>query len=687
MAICVRVEDLRVVPHTATTPILNDLNLKIRKGERVLLLGPSGAGKSTLLLAISGALKSMDLAQIEGTVKAPASGLLLQNSMDATVGETVFRDVAFGAESAGIAPYQISHLVSEALKSVALPVGTERSTETLSGGELQRLCLAGLLTLAPELLLLDEPTAMLDARSAFEVRSAVGQYLRLTDSTAIIAEHNFENWLPLVQRVIVLSGSGEIIDDGEPMRVLTSRRLDLLRWGLWVPGLPAPAVPTTYSKLAKQNRSQLNLDRDKGEIQAIVGPSGSGKTSRIDAMLNQAIEELGPTAVGWVPQNATLTFAGNTVLESASVTAYKLHGDEGTAYALELLKRLGLEDKLDMHPQELSGGEQRRLALASALAHKPQKLFLDEPTVGQDRVNWLRLVNAINDARSLGVKIVIATHDTHLIAFADDIEQLTIPTERPINRPIPPKFNPSPLGLLGASAMLLFTSFFIDTLSEAIFGLAAVGVAILVALIRGYRPKGLKILLPALVGVLSLGLSNLWLSEDPNITNALTAALRLAYFVIPSLLLARHINAATLGDQLGQLARLPARPVIAGMVALGRVGRLQKTWQHLELVRKLRGLDIHREPEQPLEDRLDIMKDKFKRVFGRVWELTFQLLLQSIRSGTVTAVAMEARGFSAVEKGTGKLRNRTWAVEAQLNQADGTLVAVAAICGLIAIIA
>jgi len=686
MAVCVRVEDLRVVPHQATTPILNDLNLKIQKGERVLLLGPSGAGKSTLLLAISGSLKSMDLAQISGTIKAPSSGLLLQNSMDATVGETVFRDVAFGAESAGIAPYQISHLVAEALKAVALPIGTERTPESLSGGELQRLCLAGLLTLAPELLLLDEPTAMLDARSAFEVRSAVGQYLRMTDSTAIIAEHNFENWLPLVQRVIVLSGSGEIIDDGEPMRVLSSRRLDLLRWGLWVPGMPAPAVPTSYSKLAKQNRSQLNLERDKGEILAIVGPSGSGKTSRIDAMLSDAIAELGPTAVGWVPQNATLTFAGNTVLESASVTAYKLHGDAGTEYAIDLLKRMGLEEKLQMHPQELSGGEQRRLALASALAHKPQKLFLDEPTVGQDRVNWLRLVNAINDARSMGVKIVIATHDTHLIAFADDIEQLSMPTDVPINRPIPPKFNPTPLGLLGASALMLFTSFFIDTISSAIFGLAAVGIAILIALIRGYRPKGLKILLPALLGVLSLGLSNLWLSQDPNLINAVTAAMRLAYFVIPSLLLARHINPSVLGDQLGQLARLPARPVIAGMVALGRVTHLQQSWRHLELVRKLRGLDIQREPEVRLEDRLDILKARLNKLFGRIWELTFQLLLQSIRSGTVTAVAMEARGFSALEKGTGRLRSRTWAVEAQLTKADGTLVAVAALCGLAAII-
>jgi len=311
---------------------------------------------------------------------------------------------------------------------------------------------------------------------------------------------------------------------------------------------------------------------------------------------------------------------------------------------------------------------------------------LDEPTVGQDRVNWLRLVNAINDARSLGVKIVIATHDTHLIAFADDIEQLSIPTDRPINRPITPKFNPTPLGLLGASAMLLFTSFFIDTINEAVFGLAAVGIAILIALIRGYRPKGLKILVPALLGVLSLGLSNLWLSQDPNLTSAITAALRLAYIVIPSLLLATHINASILGDQLGQLARLPARPVIAGMVALGRVTHLQKTWRHLEMVRKLRGLDIEREPEVPLEDRFDIMKAKFKKVFGRIWELTFQLLLQSIRSGTVTAVAMEARGFSAVEKATGKLRNRTWAVEAQLTKADGTLVAVAALCGLAAII-
>ena len=714
----VRLKDLTVSPHATATntvaaPILDRVNLELVQGERVLLLGPSGAGKSTLLLALSGVLQSLELAEVSGQIEAPQSGLLLQNSMDATVGQTVFRDAAFGAESAGLPALEISQLVEHALKSVSLSVDQDRSPSTLSGGELQRLCLAGLMTLAPELLLLDEPTSMLDSKSAFEVRMAVGEYLRKSGATAVIAEHKFEVWLPLVTRVVILGTSGEIIDDGSPAQVISKNESNLLKWGLWIPGATAPLTPST-----KANRS--------GGFQAIVGVSGSGKTSLLNQRLNEAVEKFGATQIGWVPQNPTLSFYGNTVLDSASVTATKLLGGVGRENALAWLERMGLAGKVQLHPRDLSGGEQRRLAIASALAHEPKMLFLDEPTVGQDRINWLFVVSAILEASGSGVEVVVATHDADLIEFADKIEQLRAGSkqEAPLNTLVTatPTANsretlsPSPLGLLSASALLLFGSFYIQTLAQAIIGLVAVGICFAAAWKFGYRAKLGGPLWPVLFGIISLGLSNWWLSATPNPERALLAAMRMIFFVIPGVLLAREIRVPVLGDQLGQLLRLPARPVIAAMVALSRVAEMGKTWDQLALLRKLRALDQVEKPVKLIRSRLTRIRDSWHlRVtfkFRRVVNLTLQLLLQAIQSATVTAIAMESRGFSTIDAsapanqmpgnqmptnnasgGKGvlsglfvKYRKRSWAVPAELTTGDVLVVAAAACCAVLVIL-
>jgi energy-coupling factor transporter ATP-binding protein EcfA2 len=709
----VRLQDLTVRPHATasnsdTVAILNAVNLELIKGERVLLLGPSGAGKSTLLLALSGVLQSLELAEVSGQIEAPDSGLLLQNSMDATVGQTVFRDAAFGAESSGVAALQISQLVDYALKSVSLSVDQDRSPSTLSGGELQRLCLAGLMTLAPELLLLDEPTSMLDPKSAFEVRMAVGEYLRESGATAVIAEHKFEVWLPLVTRVVILGTKGEIIDDGSTTEVISKNESNLLKWGLWIPGAKAPLTPSTMA-----NRS--------GGFQAIVGVSGSGKTSLLNQRLNEAVEKFGATQIGWVPQNPSLSFYGDTVLDSASVTATKLLGGVGRENALAWLERMGLAGKVQLHPTDLSGGEQRRLAIASALAHEPKMLFLDEPTVGQDRINWLFVVSAILEASGSGIEVVVATHDAELVEFADKIEQLQARSKMQANltnrtgatTPAESRDSsaPSPLGLLTASALLLFGSFYIQTLGQAFIGVFAVAASFAAAWKLGYRAKLGGPLWPVLFGIVSLGVSNWWLSATPNPERALLSALRMTFFVIPGVLLAREIRVPVLGDQLGQVLRLPARPVIAGMVALSRVAEMRKTWDQLALLRKLRALDQVDKPVKLVRSRLTRLRDSWhQRVtsrFLRVVNLTLQLLLQSIRSATVTAIAMESRGFSTIDDSAPanqmatnnasvgkaapsglfvKYRKRSWAVPAKLTTGDVLLVAAAACCAAIVIL-
>jgi energy-coupling factor transport system ATP-binding protein len=133
----VAIEELRVSPVGGGPAIIDGLNLTVEPGERVLLLGPSGAGKSTLLLAISGVLQNLGLVEVEGSITAPPAGLLLQNAMTASVGPTLFRDVAFGGESAGMDSLSIGKLVDAELRRLGLDLDLERHPHSLSGGELQ----------------------------------------------------------------------------------------------------------------------------------------------------------------------------------------------------------------------------------------------------------------------------------------------------------------------------------------------------------------------------------------------------------------------------------------------------------------------------------------------------------------------------------------------------------------------
>jgi energy-coupling factor transport system ATP-binding protein len=247
--VLIRVEDLTYT-YAPGTPLeraaLRGVSVEIGPGERVGILGQTGSGKSTLVQHLAGLLEPTagrvwlnDVAAHERTAAARAQrrrvGLAFQYPEDQIFERTVFREVAFGPRNLGLEEAEIVTRVRWALEMVGLhPAEMEgRVPFTLSGGEMRRVALAGILGLRPEVLILDEPTAGLDPRGRRELLARVRDWQEETGLTLILVSHDLDELARVVERVVVLEG-GRVVADGPARRVLSDGQL-LRAAGLDVP--------------------------------------------------------------------------------------------------------------------------------------------------------------------------------------------------------------------------------------------------------------------------------------------------------------------------------------------------------------------------------------------------------------------------------------------------------------------
>ncbi|THV37000.1 ABC transporter ATP-binding protein [Glycomyces buryatensis] len=437
-----------------------DVDLRIEPGERVLLLGPSGSGKSTLLAALAGLLTT-DSGEQTGAVLLDGAdaadqrgrvGILFQDPETQLVMARSGDDVAFGLENQAVPPAQIWPRVDQALETVGFPYGRERGTDALSGGEQQRLALAGVLARRPDLILLDEPTANLDPEGAKAIREGLRTALADTEATLIVVEHRVADILDLVDRVIALGPGGALAADGTPEAVFGEHGDSLAAQGVWVPGAPLPVRPSgdagevrlrgegltlAYPGADRSALDGVDLELRAGELLAVTGPNGSGKSTL--ALLAGGLEK--PTAgrarvpgertglhrlpakrlathVGTVFQDPEHQFVTATVRDELAFAprAAGWESERIEARVSELLERLRLDRLAGANPHTLSGGEARRLSVAGALAAAPGTLILDEPTFGQDRRTWGELVDLIADIRDDGTALMAVTHDRDFAA-------------------------------------------------------------------------------------------------------------------------------------------------------------------------------------------------------------------------------------------------------------------------------
>ncbi len=262
--------------------VLDQVDLRLEPGERIVLAGPSGAGKSTLLRALAGRL-SADDGELAGEVHVDGvTGLLLQDPSAAVVADRVGRDTAFGPENLALPRDDIWGRVEDSLRRSAFPYDTDRPTAALSGGEGQRLALAGALALRPGLLLLDEPAAMLDADNADRVRAAVLAVAERSGATLVVVEHRMAPWLEHVDRLVVLGSGGGVVVDGSPDRVLAEHSDRLRAAGLWVDDVPrpAPAVAAGAARRSARRCSSVTPSSHDRAAAAVAGRRGrSGRST------------------------------------------------------------------------------------------------------------------------------------------------------------------------------------------------------------------------------------------------------------------------------------------------------------------------------------------------------------------------------------------------------------------------
>ena len=733
-------------------PALSGVDLDIAPGERVLVLGPSGSGKSTLMGGLAGLLGGTEEGEATGTLTvdgvAPAQargrvGLLMQDPEAQVVLARVGDDVAFGMENLGVAREEIWPRVENSLEAVGLSVPLDHSTTELSGGQKQRLALASILAMGPGLLLLDEPTANLDPSGVAEVRAAVEAVVERTGATVVVVEHRVDVWASLVDRVIVVA-DGAIAADG-PLRQVLAQQGDALRErGIWLPGDdvaaevgPAPEVPpassgtTLIARVADLTigydknspvRSGIDLTIERGVSTCIVGANGAGKSTfaltlagllppisgtveveTSDGTRGDPHEWTSKQLLGrmsMVFQEPEYQFLASTVAEELAIgpRAAGMSEEEIAPLVDEHLEALGLTTLARANPMTLSGGEKRRLSVATALISAPELLILDEPTFGQDRGTWLGLVRLLRAALARGVTLVSITHDPAFVAAmgqrvvdlgqvgtrgataadpADEAGAASAGNAHDGGAQADPKpsrgagrgargllarTNPVArvLALLVATTPLLIT---IDPVS------AGVALALELALMplsgvsaRSFFLKATPLLLAAPLGALSMllyaspGGTVYWqfgpaAISDHSMWLALGIGLRMCAIVMPAIALLDRIDPTDMGDGLAQILHLPARPVLAALAGARMTSLMAADWKALERARRARGVG----------DASRI------RSFLRG---SFSLLVFALRRSGKLATTMEARGFGAAGK-------RTWARVSRLRAADAVLMVVA----------
>lgn len=418
---------------------LRGIDLSIAHGSFVLVSGPSGGGKSTLAHALTGLIPQTAPAEVDGSISiagldprqhsaaqiAVQVGLVFQNPSTQLFSETVEEEVAFGPRNLGLSPEEIAKRVEYAMSATGCAHLRHRAVRHLSSGEQQRVAIAAVLSMRPSTLILDEPTANLDAEGEGLVTRTLLELHHQHQITLVVIEHRPESFLPHADRLIWLA-DGRVAADGSPAETLAKAQPPSPP----LPSLPPPTgdplvtlrgVTAGYARHLVLQDCTLTLRR--GDFVALVGPNGSGKTTLACVLAGLLRPRRGKVVwhangkrprVGFLQQNPLHQLVCDTVEEEVRFGPRNLRAERD-----EDVERLMVQGDLcplrHRPTRALSVGQQQRTALAAALALQPALLILDEPTIGQDQQHLTQVMNFVSGLNQQGQTVLLITHDRRLV--------------------------------------------------------------------------------------------------------------------------------------------------------------------------------------------------------------------------------------------------------------------------------
>lgn len=419
--------------HPGREPTLDGLDLTVEPGQACLLEGPSGAGKSTVLRLACGLIPSVTGGRLAGRIRLDGRrpnaipvhelpqriGFVPQDPERAFVARTVRRELEGTLTNAGVGGRQAGLRVDQALHAFGVGELADRETATLSGGEAARVALAAALVADPELLLLDEPHAQLDERARQALASTL-RGLRAGGKALLLAAHPPHPFEATIDRTVPLGPH----DRPEPPDELPSPPAG-------DPLLELDGVRHRHAPDAEPV-GPVDLALRPGEVLALTGPNGSGKTTAVHAACGLLAPTEGRVRLGGADpralsarerarragvafQHPAWHITQDSLRDEVALTGRKIGRPRDPAPVID---RLGLGGLAQEHPWDLSGGERQRMAVATAVAHQPPVLLLDEPTRGLDPRNRDRLARVLAERTRQGKATLIASHHPWMRSLA-----------------------------------------------------------------------------------------------------------------------------------------------------------------------------------------------------------------------------------------------------------------------------
>ena len=454
----VKVNNLHFHYRNSTTPSLDDISLEIRTGEIICITGPSGSGKSTFALSLCGfiphniagkmtgevILKGYSTEELTVTEISQLIGLVQQDPENQIVTSSVFEELAFGLENLCIPKAEIKERILNSAKALDIEDLLTRSTNELSGGEKQLVAIGSILTMQPEVVVMDECTAFLDNISVHRFIKIL-RNLNNNGKTIILIDHQPWKFKDLIDRLVILE-NGKIRNSYSKSQ-LKFEEFIIPREALqYVQNLPTTAKNTVlrFEKISvhlkkREILKNISLEFQEGRIYGIQGLNGSGKTTLLKTILNlikyegeiyingKSTKKTSTHAlaeeVGYVFQNPHHQLFEDTVLKEVQFgpNNFNLNMEKINKKINLLLEKTSLLRFKTSPPFNLSYGQKRRLNICSIEVYSPSILLLDEPFIALDKNNIQVILELLINRKKEGKTTIIVSHRNELLDLADSL--------------------------------------------------------------------------------------------------------------------------------------------------------------------------------------------------------------------------------------------------------------------------